>query len=518
MIAPLLAVFLSFASQAATASSQAERPVIVASKPFGESYLLAEMFAQLLEARGIRVDRRPGLGTTDLAFAALESGAIDVYPEYTGTGLLVILHEAPAGGDPGDAYRRVSAEFRTRFGIRWLAPLGFENGFAISVRPSTADSLHLETLSDLAQHAGQLRAGLSADFIGREDGLVGLQRAYGLHFGEVRPLGPAIKYQALAAGQVDVIDGYSTDGLIAKYGLTVLRDDRHFFPPYEAAPLVSARLATTNPRAIAALEELGGQLDVARMRALNARVEVAGEPVASVARDALVQLGLVGASTGARRITSGGQNSSFTAYMISQRGTVARLALRHVELVALSLLVAILIAVPLGLALERLPGQAETVIRGVGVLQTLPGIALLAFMIPLLGIGVVPALAALVLYSLYPIVRNTFTGVRDADPAAVASAHALGMTDTQILRDVRLPLAAPSIMAGIRTAAVIDVGTATLAAFIGAGGLGEPIVAGLALTDTRMILSGAIPAALLALAVDALLAGVERVVRPGGLR
>ena len=517
MITNVVAAMILLLPQGAPAPPQpSERPVVVASKPFGESYLLAEMFAQLLEARGLRVDRRPGLGATEVAFSALQSGAIDVYPEYTGTGLLAILHETPSG-DAADAYRRVSTEFRERFGVRWLAPLGFENGYAISVRRATADSLHLETLSDLARHAGRLRAGLTADFIGRADGLVGLQRAYDLHFGEVRPLGPAIKYQALAAGNVDVIDGYATDGLIAKYDLTVLRDDRHFFPPYDAVPVVSARLAATNPRAIAALGELGGQLDSARMRALNERIEVGQEPVASVARDALAQLGLVGASANAPTKVRDVAGTSLLTYLGEQRGTIARLAWRHIELVAVSLLAAILIAVPLGLALERLPSQAETVIRGVGVLQTLPGIALLAFMIPLLGIGVVPALVALVLYSLYPIMRNTFTGVRDADPAAVASAHALGMTDAQILRDVRLPLAAPTIMAGIRTAAVIDVGTATLAAFIGAGGLGEPIVAGLALSDTRMILSGAIPAAVLALAVDAVLAGVERLVRPGGL-
>jgi osmoprotectant transport system permease protein len=516
MMQLVAAALLALASQA-PANDSVGRPVIVASKPFGESYLLAEMFAQLLEARGLRVDRRPGLGTTEVAFDALRSGAIDVYPEYTGTGLLAILHEPPSGSSE-DAYRRVSSEFRTRFGVRWLAPLGFENGYAISVRRSTADSLHLESLSDLARHASPLRAGLTADFIGRADGLVGLQRAYNLNFASVSPLGPALKYQALAAGRVDVIDGYSTDGLIAKYALVVLRDDRHFFPPYDAVPLVGARLAASNPRAIAALEELGGLLDAARMRALNERVEVAGEPVASVARDALAQLGLVGAPSAGAKSTASGHEASFLAYLAEQRGTIARLALRHVELVALSLVVAVLIALPLGLALERLPGRAEAIIRGVGVLQTLPGIALLAFMIPLLGIGVVPALAALVLYSLYPIMRNTFTGVRDADPAAVASAHALGMTDLQILRDVRLPLAAPTIMAGIRTAAVIDVGTATLAAFIGAGGLGEPIVSGLALSDTRMILSGAIPAAVLALIVDALLAGVERFVRPGGLK
>jgi osmoprotectant transport system permease protein len=172
------------------------------------------------------------------------------------------------------------------------------------------------------------------------------------------------------------------------------------------------------------------------------------------------------------------------------------------------------VAVPLGLALERLSTGAEAAVRAVGLLQTLPGIALLAFMIPLLGIGLLPAVVALFLYSLYPILRNTWTGVREAAPDAVAAGTALGMTPGQVLRYVRLPLAAPVIMAGIRTAAVINVGTATLAAFIGAGGLGDPIAAGLALSDTRMILSGAIPAALLALAVDALLGGVERLVRP----
>jgi osmoprotectant transport system permease protein len=185
-------------------------------------------------------------------------------------------------------------------------------------------------------------------------------------------------------------------------------------------------------------------------------------------------------------------------------------------LVGVSLAGALALALPLGLALERSRGLAESVIRSVGLLQTIPSIALLAFMIPLLGIGVVPALVALFLYSLYPILRNTYTGVRDAAPEAVGAAWALGMTPVQVLRYVRLPLAAPIIMAGIRTAAVIDVGTATLAAFIGAGGLGDPIAAGLALSDTRMILSGALPAALLALLVDAALGIGERIVSPRG--
>jgi len=491
-----------------------DRPVVIASKPFAESYVLAEMFAQLLEARGVRVDRRPGFGATELAVAALRGDAIDVYPEYTGTGLTAILHEKPAVSAAA-AFQRVSSEFRSRYGIRWLAPLGFENTYAIAVRRATSDSLGLHTLSDLAKVSPRLRAGLTPDFIGRPDGLPGIQGAYGIRFADVRPLGPAVKYQALAARQVDVIDGYSTDGLIIRYDLVVLTDDRHFFPPYDAAAVVSRRLATENPRAIAALAELSGRLDEPTMRALNKRVEVDGAPVAIVARDALRALSLIDAAT--RATADEGAGVGLMSYLLSQRATLARLTARHIELVVLSLLAAIVIALPLGLVLERGAHRAEAVIRGIGVLQTLPGIALLAFMIPVLGIGVRPALVALVLYSLYPIVRNTFTGVRDADPAAVSAARALGMTDGQILREVRLPLAAPVIMAGIRTAAVIDVGTATLAAFIGAGGLGEPIVAGLALSDTRMVLSGAIPAAVLALLVDGALTLVERWTRPGGV-
>ena len=489
----------------------APRPVVVASKPFGESYVLAEMFAQLLEARRIAVDRRPGLGATEIAFRALRTGAIDVYPEYTGTGLLAILGEPPRA-DPREVYDRVSREFRSRWQIRWLPPLGFENTYAIAVRRETAERHRLERLSDLVRVGPTLRAGLTADFIGRPDGLPGLARAYGLRFAEVRALLPAVKYQALAAGEVDVIDGYSTDGLIARYDLVVLQDDRRFFPPYEAAALVSRQLSERRPEAVAALTELSGRLDVATMRGLNRRLEVEGEQVARVAAAALSELGLTAVT--AQTTAPERRKEGLARYLFERRRDLLRMTGRHLLLVALSLAAAITVAVPLGVALERLSAGAETTVRAVGLLQTVPGIALIAFMIPLLGIGVLPAVVALFLYSLYPILRNTWTGVRDAAPDAVAAATALGMTPGQILRHVRLPLASPVIMAGIRTAGVINVGTATLAAFIGAGGLGDPIAAGLALSDTRMILSGAIPAALLALGVDALLGGVERLVRP----
>jgi osmoprotectant transport system permease protein len=496
------------------------RPIVVASKPFGESYLLCEMFSQLLESRGFSVDRRPGLGATEIAFGALRTNAIDVYPEYTGTGLIAILHDSlpdSVAADPRQVFGHVARRFAEFYHVRWLPPLGFQNTYAIAVTRQTAERYHLRTLSDLGRESQQLTAGFTADFIGRSDGLVGLERVYGVRPRTVRPLAPAVKYQALASGAVDVIDGYSTDGLLSKYDLVTLVDDRHFFPPYEAAALVSGELEQRSPGAIATLTLLSGRLDEQTMRKLNRRVEVDGEGVGRVASDELGALGLVGSAQVART-TSSQARSGLARYMWDQRATLMALTGRHLLLVGLALLAAVIVALPLGLALERTRPLAEPAIGALGVLQTIPSIALLAFMIPLLGVGVTPALVALWLYALYPIARGTYTGVRDADPEAVSAAEALGTTPVQRLIWVRLPLAAPVIMAGIRTAAVITVGAATLAAFIGAGGLGEPIVAGLALADTRMILSGALPAAALALAVDGVLGLVERLVAPAHRR
>lgn len=541
----------ALASQPASTTSQpaslARRPapayqdegtsVIIASKPFAESYILAEIFAQLLEARGLEVDRRFGLGATEIAFGALREGAIDLYPEYTGTALAAILGEEMQA-DADAVYRRVAGTFRERWDARWLAPLGFENTYAIAVRRETAEELGLATLSDLAREAGGLRAGLTPDFIGRSDGLPGLRAAYGFEPAEILPLLQAVKYEALAASGVDVIDGYSTDGLIARHDLVVLEDDRGFFPPYEAAGLVNGDFWRRRPDAIAALGELSGLLGEERVREWNRRAESDGDPVADIARDALVELGLVvsedpdavesdlAESAPARepegRSAARGESAwtavvGFATYMWQTRTDILGHARRHIVLVIVSLGAAALLAIPAGLMLERVSGGAEGVIRAVGLVQTLPSLALLAFMIPALGIGVVPAVVALFLYSLFPILRNTYTGVRDANPAAVDAARALGMTPAQLLRHVRLPLAAPVIMAGLRTAAVVNVGTATIAAFIGAGGLGDPIVAGLALSDTRMILSGAIPAAALALLVDGALGLAEKRVAPGGV-
>jgi osmoprotectant transport system permease protein len=524
-IAIATAMLLAQIGTAVEVKAQAP-PVVVGSKPFGESYLLAEMFAQLLESRSIPAQRRPGLGTTEITFGALRTNGIDVYPEYTGTGLLAVLHDSLAPevlADPRQVFTHVSNVFESRYKVRWLPPLGFQNTFAIAVRRETAEKYSLRTLSDLAREGQNLTGGFSYDFVDRSDGLAGLARVYGagIRPRSVKPLLPALKYQALAGGSVDVIDAFSTDGLLEKYKLVVLTDDRHFFPPYEAAALLSPRAAARHD-VVSTLALLSGRLDETRMRRLNQRIEVQGEPVADVARLALRDLELLAdsarGSADANVAAASSNAQSFASYLWERRGVILRLTLRHLWLVAFGLAAAAIVAIPIGLLLERAREAAEPALAGLGVLQTIPSIALLAFMVPFLGVGVTPALIALWLYALFPIARGTYTGVRDADPAAVEAAEALGMTPRQRLIRVRLPLAAPVIMAGVRTAAVITVGAATLAAFIGAGGLGEPIVTGLSLADTRLVLSGALPAAALALLVDGFLALVERRVKPAHLR
>jgi len=510
----LFAAILVLTTISTIAPAARAESIVVASKNFEESRLLAEIFALVIEDRtDLEVERTFDLAGTQICFEALQSGDVDLYPEYTGTGLVSIL-KLPSETDPASVLNTVRQEFEVRWSLTWLAPLGFENAYEIGLRQDLAEEAGIRTISGLSALAPELEAAFGAEFIGRPDGLPGLADLYGLEFGDVKTLQHHLKYQAAGEREVDVIDVYTTDGQILKYGLVVLQDDLSFFPPYQAAPLIRNETLEKYPEVGVALNSLAGILDEDRMRSWNFLLQEGNATVEEVADHALNELGLRGES----RVDLGRKRGrGFWPYLWSERSALLQRTGEHVGMVLLSLLFAIAVAVPLGLFLERRRDSAEWVVRSIGLLQTIPSIALLAFMIPVLGVGAEPAVAALFLYALFPIVRNTYTGVRDADPTAVEAARALGMTPRQILARIRLPLAAPILMAGIRTAAVINVGTATLAAFIGAGGLGEPIVTGLQLSDKTIILSGAIPAALLALVVDAGLAGVEKSLRPKGL-
>ncbi len=511
----MLGLVFSMLIPLTTPAFSREGRIVVGSKNFMENKLLAEIFAQLIEARtNLAVERRLGLAGTQVCFEALHTGAIDLYPEYTGTGLVSILQHTPTG-DSRTALNTVRSEFLKRWDLWWLNPLGFDNSYALAVpRARTAD-VPLQTISDLARISPSLTAGFGYEFINRPDGLPGLETRYGLTFQRVQAMQQSLKYQAAAAGEIDVLDVYTTDGRLAVHDFVVLEDDRQFFPPYEASGLIRGATLEQHPELGSILGLLANAFDAKTMRQLNYRLQEDGEPLEVVARDALSALHLfVTDDAGPGPIP---HQEGLFAYVWAKRTTLMNRTLEHLTLAGLALGLGILVAVPLGLLLERHHAVAEPIIRGIGLTQTVPSIALLAFMIPVFGIGRLPAVIALWMYSLFPIVRNTYSGLRDAAPQAVEAARALGMTERQRLYWVRLPLAAPVIMAGVRTAGVITVGTTTLAAFIGAGGLGVPIVAGLQMANTTVILSGALPAAALALVIDGFLGKVEAWVRPRGV-
>ncbi len=512
-----LATGLAFSllmSWTTTAFSQDGR-IVVGSKNFMENKLLAEIFAQLIEARTeLSVERRLGLAGTQVCFEALRTGAIDLYPEYTGTGLVSILQYAPTG-DSRTALNVVRSEFLKRWDLWWLNPLGFNNSYALAVPRSRTADAPLRTISDLARISPSLTAGLGYEFINRPDGLPGLETRYALAFQRVRAMQQSLKYQAAAAGEIDVLDVYTTDGRLFVYDFVVLEDDQHFFPPYEASALIRGSTLEQHPELGSTLGLLANSFDAKTLRQLNYRLQEGGEPLEVVARDALSALHLFVTDDASPEPVP--DQEGLFAYLWSKRATLMNRTAEHLTLAGLALGLGILVAVPLGLLLERHQTVAEPVIRGIGLTQTVPSIALLAFMIPVFGIGALPAVIALWIYSLFPIVRNTCSGLRDAAPQAVKAARALGMTEWQILYWVRLPLAAPVIMAGVRTAGVLTVGSTTLAAFIGSGGLGVPIVSGLQMANTTVILSGALPAAALALAIDGFLGKVEAWVKPNGV-
>jgi osmoprotectant transport system permease protein len=509
----------SFAGQPVRAQDPPAR-LVIGSKNFAESRLLGEMMAVLLEAHtDLDVHHRSGLGGTLVCFTALERGEIDLYAEYTGTAWSIILRNTERVADPLRAYLQVQSQFRERHDIEWLAPFGLNNSYALAMREAQAEALGVRTISDLLPHAAGLRAGFSIEFVNREDGWMGLGPFYGLALGQVRAMEHGLAYEAVAAGSLDLIDAYTTDGKLLRYPLRVLDDDRGFFPPYQGAPIIRGEMLRARPDLRAVLERLSFRIADRAMIELNHAVEERGRDFRDVARGFLVAEGLIDAGA-AEAADLGGEREGLVAFMAGRWRETLRLAWEHLQLSLAAVLLAVVVAVPLGIAVARRPFAERLALGAAGVVQTIPSLALLAFMIaiPGLGLSARSAIVALFLYAVLPILRNTHTGLRSISPELLDAAVGIGLTPRQILFRVQLPLATRTIMAGVRTAAVISIGVATLAAFIGAGGLGEPIVTGLYLNDTRLILSGAIPAAVLAILADALLGRLEVRLTPRGVQ
>ena len=473
-------------------ASAQDTPVRIGSKQFTESVILGELALAGAREAGVDAVHRRELGGTSILWRALLEGEIDAYPEYTGTLTEELLKGVPANADIATLRARLKP-----LGIGITDSLGFSDTYAIGMRGDEAARLGIKAISDLLQHP-DLRFGFSNEFMDRGDGWPGLRRRYGLPQAKVSGLDHTLSYRAVASGAVDAIDLYSTDAEIPYYHLRTLRDDRRYFPRYEAVYLYRLALEQRAPTFVGVLHKLTGSIDVEAMRAMNARVKLRGIKENVVAADFL-------------GIHADGHDGGLWPHLLQR-------SIEHVKLVAISLGLAMLLAIPLGILAARLRRLGQWVIGLTGVLQTVPSLAMFVFMIPLLGIGTWPAIAALFLYSLLPIVRNTHAGLVGIAPELMESAAALGLPQRVRLRRIELPLAMRSILAGIKTAAVINVGTATLAALIGAGGYGQPILTGIRLDSIPLILEGAIPAAVLALLVQGLFELVERWLTPRGLR
>jgi osmoprotectant transport system permease protein len=463
------------AARAADDESVAQRPVVVASKVFTESVILGELLTQALAREGIPATHRRELGGTRVVWNALEKGDVDTYVEYSGTLEREVLTEgALASAGSLD-------EALARRGVRIVARLGFDNSYVLGVSKETAQRLALRRISDLRAHP-DLRLGLSNEFMSRDDGWPGLRAAYRLPQAAPRGMQHELAYLGIERGSVDVIDLNATDAEIVHYDLAALEDDLGFFPRYDA--LIVGRI-DLRADARAALARLEGVLDAATMADLNRSVRIERRAESEVAATFL---------HGEPFGSAAPPEDSLGRRLLDRTG-------EHLTLVGVSLLAAMLVGVPLGIVAYLRPALGELVLGLTGAIQTIPALALLVFMIPWFGIGAWPAIAALFLYSLLPIVRNTHLGLRAIPGDVRESAIVLGLPAAARLRLVELPLAAPSMLAGIKTAAVINIGTATLGALIGAGGYGEPILTGIRLDDMELILEGAVPAALLALLV-----------------
>lgn len=466
--------------------------IVVGSKKFTESYVLGEIAKKVLTDAGFQVEHRQGIGATGIVWDALKGGDITLYPEYTGTISEEILKQPKISRD---GMKQALAQY----GVGMTDDLGFNDAYGIVMRREQAARLHIAKISDLRGHP-ELRVGITHELMDRSDGWRPLVQKYGLRFDDVKTIDHGLGYAALYADQIDLKDCYTTDAEIKKYDLTVLKDDLGYFPLYRAVFLY--RL-TAPKGAVAALGKLAGTIDEPTMISMNA--------AASESKDYAAAAALYFEARTGKHVEIA--RESLAAKLL-------RLTAQHLELVGISLLLAIVVGIPLGIVAAR-PGPLSSLILGVsGVIQTIPSLALLALLVPIhgLGISVRTAILALFLYSLLPIVRNTATGLQGIPGSLREAAEALGLEPGARLRKVYLPMALPTILAGIKTSAVINVGTATLAALIGAGGLGEPIVSGLSLNDGPTILQGAIPAAVLALVVQLAFDLLERSVVSRGMR
>lgn len=478
----------------------AEEAINIGSKRFTESYILGEiLYQQALQTGEAEVNYRPGLGNTGIIFAALQEGAIDLYPEYTGT----IVYELLKSKDLDLPSIRKQLH---PLGLDASIPFGFNNSYALAINRDKAIELNIKTISDLASHP-ELNMGFTQEFTKRQDGWPGLKKVYKLPQNEIVGIDHSLGYEAMDSRQIDVMDVYTTDPKINQHQLMILEDDRKFFPDYEALLLYRLDFPKRYPKTWKSLQRLEGRITHDAMLKMNGQAELDKQSFAAIAQQFLQVQGEEAKT----------HPQSFIDILFGK--DLWPLTKQHLWLVLGSLIPAIFTGIALGIIAYNYPMIRHVILGFVGIVQTIPALALLAFLIPLLQqIGTIPALIALFFYALLPIVRGTYAGLTGIPSPLKESAEVLDLTSWRKLGVVELPLAANSILSGIKTAAVINVGMATIAAFIGGGGYGERIVTGLALNDYQMLLAGAIPSCAMAILFEFGFDWLDTLLIPKGLR
>lgn len=492
----------------------AEAQITVASKQFTENYILSEILALLLENKGIEVVRKNNLGGTKVAFEALVHDEIHVYPDYTGTGYGMIL-KMSGERKPERVYKIVANEFEKKWGIHWSKTLGFNNTYALTVRKDDDRFKGMTKISELVQSSEKFRYAAPYEFMERNDGHKAFVKFYGLKFKpqNILSMEAGLMYTAIKEKQTDMIVNYSTDGRIKSFHLRSLEDDLGYFPPYQVAYLYKAKKGEEIPELVESIESLQGMITASEMTELNYLVDGKRMKVKDVAYNFLIEKKLIDGQIKMSKNADG-----LFAYFIQQKSYLFKLLKEHCILSFGALFFATLFSLPIGILLTRSQKLSSMVFPIINILQTIPSLALLGFLIPILGIGFSSAIFALFLYSLLPLIRNTYEGIKGIDKSFIEASRGLGLTNLQILLKVEIPLALPFIIAGIRTASAIVIGTATLAALIGAGGFGDPIFRGVATVNNNLILLGAIPAAVFAVIVDKAIAQSEKILVSKGIR
>ncbi|MAF77885.1 MAG: hypothetical protein CME60_06955 [Halobacteriovoraceae bacterium] len=493
-------------------------PIKVGSKIFTEGQILGEMMTLVLnEKLDHPATAQLNFGGTKVVFDALLGGDIDIYPEYTGTGYVFILKKENLIRDPERIYKEVALAYKERYQILWSPPMGFNNSYALVVRKDDPRFSGISKLSQLPKDLRPFRYASPHEFMERTDGFRSFKDFYQFQFdpSQIMGMDAGLMYSALKEKQVDMIMAYATDGRIEAYHLKTIKDDLHFFPPYWAAWNFKEKTLKKYPILKEATELFHNLISEEEMIQMNAAVDEYKRSPKEVARNFLIKKGIL---TGKVNTKSSHSKRGVLEFLYQKRFYLYKIMKEHIQLSSLSLFLAILISLPLGILLTRYQKISGPVFAVINTLQTIPSLALLGLLIPLTGIGFVPAITALFLYCLLPLIRNTYTGIQGVDSKYIEASKGMGLTSFQILKTVEIPLALPVILAGVRTSSVIVIGTATLAALVGAGGLGEPIFRGVATINSSLILLGAIPSALLAILVDKALSLAERKLISKGLQ